>query len=68
MNTDFSDDLEHLSPAGQAYAKAAKAIHATTMADVSDNPAQVVAVLEGIFDMLGQIAFQLEEMNDSMKR
>ena len=63
-----SSNYEHMSPAGKAFHDSSEHFRATQMADVDDNPAQVVAALEGIFAMLGQIAFQLEEISDRLRR
>lgn len=63
-----SDDYDHLSPAGKAFRDASDNFRATQMADDTTDAAQMVAALEGIFTMLGQIAFQLEEISDRLRR
>lgn len=61
----MSDDkVDGMSSVGRAYSNAAGLIHSTKMADINDNGAQTVAVLEGIFDMLAQVALELERLND----
>lgn len=64
----YESDDEHLSPAGRAFRDASDSFRATQLADDTSDSAQIVAALDGIFRILGQIAFQLEEISDRLRR